>query len=107
MTENAKPRAWEPEEYPAHDLWSIEKSTTPMTPEEERDAWRKTVKVLDGLCTVADALALDPLILALSDAITRAREELERIEDRLSRPPLAEGESWARVRCTHGKMSAL
>jgi hypothetical protein len=82
MTENAK----RSEEYPAHDLWSIEKSLTPMSPEEEREAWRTTVKVLDGLCTVADGLLLDPLILALADAITRAREELARVEDRLSRP---------------------
>jgi hypothetical protein len=46
MTENA---TWT-EEYPAHDLWSIEKSLTPMSP-EEREAWRKTVGILEGPCT--------------------------------------------------------
>ena len=91
MTENA---TWT-EEYPAHDLWSIEKSLTPMSP-EEREAWRKTVGILKGLCTMADALVLDPLILALADALTRSREELARIEDRLSRSPLVEGERWPR-----------
>ena len=92
MTENA---TWA-EEYPAHDLWSIEKSITPMSPEEEREAWRKTVGILQGLCTMADALVLDPLILALTDALTRSQEELARIEDRLSRPPIEEGEPWPR-----------
>ena len=92
VTENA---TWS-EEYGAHDLWSIEKSLTPMSPEEEREAWRKTIGILKGLCTMADALVLDPLILALTDALTRSREELERLEDKLSRPPLAEGESWRR-----------
>lgn len=38
------------------------------------------------MCSVADALLLDPLILALTDAKVRAEEELERLEDRLSRP---------------------
>jgi hypothetical protein len=90
MTENA---TWS-EEYPAHDLWSIEKSLTPMSPEEELEAWRTTVKVLDGLCSMADGLVLDPLILALNDAITRAREELERVEDRVSRPPIEKGDPW-------------
>jgi hypothetical protein len=92
MTENA---TWS-EEYPAHDLWSIEKSLTPMSPEEEREAWATTVKVLDGLCMAADGLCLDPLLLALADAITRAREELARVEDRLSRPPIEEGEKRPR-----------
>jgi hypothetical protein len=96
MTENAKTEAWEPEEYTAHDLWSIEKTLTPMSPEEEREAWRKAVGILKGLCTMADALVLDPLILALADTLTRSREELARIEDRLSRSPLVEGERWPR-----------
>lgn len=43
-------------------------------------AWRKTVRMLDGLCGMADGLVLDPLILALTDAKGRAEE------DRLSRP---------------------
>lgn len=83
MTEDG---AWTEEHILASDVWSTEKSITPMSSEEEREAWRTTVKVLGGFCTVADGLCLDPLILALSDAITRAREELARIEDRLSRP---------------------
>jgi hypothetical protein len=42
-----------------------------MTPEEEAEALRKTVKALDGLCARADALMLEPLILALGDALAR------------------------------------
>jgi hypothetical protein len=57
-----------------------------MTPQEEREAWRKTVRALDSLCGMADGLMLDPLILALADALNRAHEELYRLEDRLSRP---------------------
>ncbi len=57
-----------------------------MTPEGERAAWRTTVRMLDHLCGMADALMLDPLILALTDALGRSREESARLEDRLSRP---------------------
>ena len=42
-----------------------------MTPEEEAEALRKTVKALDGLCAMADALMLEPLILTLGDALAR------------------------------------
>jgi hypothetical protein len=68
------------------DMWSIPKSLEPMSAEEERTAWRKTVKVLDNLCGLSDALMCDPLILALTDALMRSREELTRAEDRLARP---------------------
>jgi len=57
-----------------------------MTPEQEHEAWRKTVKALDSLCGMADTLMLDPLILALADAMSRSKEELARAEDRLSKP---------------------
>lgn len=42
--------------------------------------------MLDNLCGMADALMLEPLILALGDALGRSQEELRRAEDRLSRP---------------------
>lgn len=61
-----------------------------MSAEEERAAWRKTVKVLDNLCSLSDTLMLDPLILALTDALMRSKEELARAEDRLARPQGAE-----------------
>jgi hypothetical protein len=69
----------------ASDLWSVPKSRGPMTLEEEFEAWRATTRVLDSLCGMADRLMLDPLILALADALGRAREE-RRAEDRLTRP---------------------
>jgi len=69
------------------DVWGVGKSDfTEYTPEEELKAWREAVKVLDGFCQVADALMLDPLILALVDAKVRAEEELERVQDRTGRP---------------------
>jgi hypothetical protein len=64
---------------------SVEEYSDP----EEREAWRKTVGILGGLCTMADAMVLDPLILALTDARCRAGEELARVEDRLSRPEIS------------------
>ena len=89
MTQNNN-NIWEEEQVLASDLWSVAKSLTPMSSEEELEAWRKTVKVLDNLCGTADGLVLEPLILALADAKTRSEEELERVQDRLSRP---EGEN--------------
>jgi hypothetical protein len=68
------------------DMWSIPKSLEPMSAEEERRAWRKTVKVLDNLCGLSDALMLGPFTLALTDALMRSKEELARVEDRLARP---------------------
>jgi hypothetical protein len=77
---------WSEEGILASDVWAIPKSLEPMSAQEERAAWRKTVKVLDGLYSLSDTLMLDPLILALTDALMRSREELARAEDRLSRP---------------------
>lgn len=87
MTENG---TWTEEHVLASDVWGGEKSLTPMTLEEELAAWRKTVGMLDNLCGMADALMLDPLILALGDALGRSREELARVADRLSRPEVAQ-----------------
>jgi hypothetical protein len=61
-----------------------------MAPEEELAAWRTTSGMLNHLCGMADALMLEPVILALADALGRAREEERRAEDRLSRPEGAE-----------------
>ena len=83
MTETG---TWTEEHVLASDLWGIEKSIGPMTPEEELEAWRTTTGMLDSLCGMADSLGLEPLILALADALGRAREELRRAEDRLTKP---------------------
>jgi hypothetical protein len=84
MTENG---TWtEDDRYLASDVWGIEKAMETMTPEEELKAWRTTSGMLNHLCAMADALMLEPLILALADAFNRAREEERRAEDRLSRP---------------------
>jgi hypothetical protein len=70
--------SWNEEGILASDVWAIPKSLEPMSAQEERAAWRKTVKVLGGLCGMSDALMLDPLILALTDALMRSKEELAR-----------------------------
>jgi hypothetical protein len=82
--------AWYEEQILASDVWSIPKNLEPTSAEEERASWRKTVKVLGGLCSLSDTLMLDPLILALTDALMRSKEELARAEDRLARPEGAE-----------------
>jgi hypothetical protein len=69
-----------------HDLWGISKSITPMSPEDTLEAWRKTVEVLEALCPLADALGLEPLLLAFTDATDWADEELARARDRVERP---------------------
>jgi hypothetical protein len=89
MTENG---TWTEEHNLASDVWGAGKNMEPMTPEEELAAWRTTVGMLDHLCGMADSLMLDPLILALAGALGRSREELARVEDRLSRPSEASDE---------------
>jgi hypothetical protein len=93
---------WNEEGVLASDVWAIPKSLEPMSAQEERTAWHKTVKVLDRLCGMSDALMLDPLILALTDALMRSKEELARAEDRLARPQGAELHP-----CEHGRLKEL
>ena len=83
MTENG---TWTEDRVPASDLWDDGKRMGPMTPEEELEAWRTTTRALDSLCGMATGLMLEPLELALADALGRAREEERRAEDRLTRP---------------------
>jgi hypothetical protein len=82
MTDNG---TWS-EEYPAHDLWRIEKAITPLPDEEQLKKWEQAVEVLRDLGPLAVTLSNDPLLLAITDAMDRAEEERERLKDRLSRP---------------------
>jgi hypothetical protein len=82
MTENGN---WI-EEYPAHDLWSIEKSITPLPDEEQLAKWEQAVEVIRDLGKLGETLLNDPLLLALTDAMDRAEEERDRLRDRLQRP---------------------
>lgn len=87
MTENMTTWRDDEETILASDIWRVAKNLTPYaSPEEELEAWRKTTRVLDSLVDMAGALMLDPLILALDDASTRAGEELERARERTERP---------------------
>ena len=93
---------WNEEGILASDVWAIPKNLESMSAEEQLAAWRKTVKVLEGLCSLADTLMLDPLILALTDALMRSKEELARAEDRLGRPEGAELHP-----CEHERLKGL
>ena len=88
VTENNN-AIWE-EQVLASDLWSVAKSLTPMSDEEQLAAWKQAVSVLHDFGKLAETLHNDALLLACTDAMTRATEELVRVEDRLSRP---EGEN--------------
>jgi hypothetical protein len=68
---------WNEEGILASDVWAIPKNLEPMSAQEERAAWRNTVKVLGNLC-------------GMSDALMHSKEELARAEDRLARPEGAE-----------------
>jgi hypothetical protein len=85
MTENNNTEVWGEAGTPT-DLWSVGKALTFADPDEAAQAWRKTVRTLEGLCQVADALMLEPLQLALVDALARSGEELERALDHEERP---------------------
>ena len=85
MTEPNNTEVWGEIGTPT-DLWSVSKSLTFADPDEAAQAWRKTVRTLEGLCQVADALTLEPLQLALVDALARSGEELERALDHEERP---------------------
>jgi hypothetical protein len=74
------------EEYPAHDLWRVEKNLTPLPDAEQLAKWEQAVEVLRDLGPLAVTLSNDPLLLAITDAMDRAEEERERLKDRLSRP---------------------
>jgi hypothetical protein len=68
----------------------VEKVLEPMSPEEHLAAWKQAVAVLSDLGMLGETLGNDPLLLALTDAMVRAQEELSRAEDRLARPEGAE-----------------
>jgi hypothetical protein len=81
--------SWNEEGILASDVWAIPKSLEPMSAQEERAAWRKTVKVLGNLC-------------GMSDALMHSKEELARAEDRLARPEGAELHP-----CEHERLKGL
>jgi hypothetical protein len=87
MTENG---TWMEEYILESDVWCVEKSITPLSDEEQCAKWRQAVAVLKDLGPLAETLWNDPLILALTDALVRAQEELARAEDRLASPEGAE-----------------
>jgi hypothetical protein len=94
--------AWNEEGILASDVWRVEKSIEPMSDEEQLAAWRQAVAVLGRLGGLAETLRNDPLLLALTDAMVRAEEELTRAENRLARPEGAELHP-----CEHERLKGL
>jgi hypothetical protein len=81
-----KEQTWTEEHILASDLWGVEKVLEPMSDQEEQlAAWRQAVSVLGDLGKLGETLGNDPLLLALTDAMVRAKEELARAEDRVAR----------------------
>jgi len=85
MTENA----WI-EEGLASDVWGIGKYLEVVSPVEDVRRWKVAVSILEKLGYIAEDSLNDPLLLALTDALLRAEEELARAQDRLERPEGAE-----------------
>jgi hypothetical protein len=83
MTENG---TWTEEYVLASDVWREENAITPLSDEEQLAKWEQAVAVLKDLGKLGETLWNDPLILALTDALVRAKEELARAEVRLARP---------------------
>jgi hypothetical protein len=83
-------QTWTEENILASDVWRVEKSIEPMSDEEQLAAWKQAVAVLRDLGKLGETLRNDPLLLALTDAMVRAEEELARAEDHLARPEGAE-----------------
>ncbi len=85
MTQNNNHSAFVEEVTLGSDLWGAEKYMPPTRAREEQRAWGKSVAILRDLCSLAVTLHLEQLELALSDALGRATEELERASDHAER----------------------
>jgi hypothetical protein len=62
------------EDYSA-DIWGVSKAFR-YAPEEAVEEWGRAVGVLESYLHVAEVMNSDPLMLAIADASSRAREEL-------------------------------
>ena len=75
------------EEFRASDVWTYYgRYLSTQSDEEQAAQWVQAAKVLNDLGTLGETLHNEGLIVALADAEERAKEELARVEDRLSRP---------------------
>ena len=83
-------RSEEPLEELASDVWAAHKAIGAMPDEGALEAWEQAVGVLHDFGKLAERLRNDALLLACTDALTRAEEELERVQDRLGRPESGE-----------------
>jgi hypothetical protein len=83
-------RSEDPLEELASDLWAWPKAMSAMTDKEQLAAWYQAVDVLHDFGKLAETLHNDALLLAVTDAKGRAKEELNRAVWRLNRPEGAE-----------------
>ncbi len=83
---NERFRSEDPLEELASDVWGVTKAHSAMTDLEQLEAWYQAVDVLHDFGKLAETLHNDALLLAVTDALDRAREELNRAVWRRSRP---------------------
>ncbi len=60
-----------------NDLWRCEK-VFDYGPEKNLEVWSNAARVLEGLAEMGDALGNDGVVVALTDAMIRAKEEVKR-----------------------------
>ena len=69
------------------DVWTYYgRYLSDQSDEEQLAEWGQAVWLLRDLGRIGETLASDALVVALADAQERAKEELARVEERLSRP---------------------
>ena len=69
-----------------NDLWRCEK-VFDYGPERNLQAWESAARMLEGFANMSDSLDNEPMIVALTDAMLRAKEEVKRarVEVRMRR----------------------
>ena len=69
-----------------NDLWCNEK-VFDYGPERNLEAWESAARMLEGFANMSDSLDNEPMIVALTDAMLRAKEEVKRarVEVRMRR----------------------
>ena len=81
MTERERPAnapgALPPSPEKRNDLWRCEK-VFDYGPEENLEAWKEAAMMLEGFAQMSDAFDNEPMVVALTDTMIRAKEEVKR-----------------------------
>ena len=74
---HAEPRPVPPSPERRNDLWRTGK-VFDYGPERNLEAWESAARMLEGFATMSDSLDSEPMVVALTDAMLRAKEEVKR-----------------------------